>query len=293
MNARSRIPPAVQPWVPSLEEARESGCEASVRRWLRSFDLLTRPPVRVSAWAAVRVEARALVRRTRSERVELPARLAVPGAMPQPPTEWGGRVSNFVVVEVEGRIDHACTGCPYQPGRQLCGICGGEGVIVIDSSGDRARDCSCTDGTLVCATCEGSGRARFVQALYVDDETDTLSIVRVPSPVPGPIYDLIDAVQSGPAPDALRFSTQQALGSGPYRDSAPGEASAWGFSLSNTAKTVTAMVDRFLGRQTYASEANTWAWPFLHVEHRIFGRHYDLLLVKDATGATRALFHDF
>lgn len=292
---RSRVPPAVAPWVPSLEEARASGCEANVRRWLRSFDLLTRKPVKVTAWVALRVEARAVVRRTRRERVEISARLAVPGAMPPAPTHFGARVSHFVVTEVEGRLDHACTGCTFEPGRQLCGVCGGQGVIVMDGTRGRrlTRACTCTRGTLLCSTCEGSGRARFVQAIYVDDETDSLAVVRVPAVVPGPIYDLIDAIQSGPGPDELRFSVKQALGSGPYRDSAPGEQSAWGFDMGNTAKNVSGILDRFLGRQTYASEAITWAWPFLHVEHSILGRRYDLLLTKDPSGATRVLLHDF
>lgn len=233
----------VQPFLPTIARARAAGIELRVDRGVlhRERSLLEEEPEEEEQWLALIVRAKVVRRDCWSRESDVSA--ARLGTLlrerPPVPDDFTGQI--FVVLE-ELRTPEArpCTYCSTSPGRALCGVCGGEGRMLV-RRGEDSVYVSCTGcqgaGTLTCSVCDGSAWAHGVVLEHGEDAVHALDHVflpALPEAVAQPLREHLATWTSFPPALAYDLYIERAAGA-PYRSAAPTEPQRWGHLLGTVA----------------------------------------------------------
>lgn len=278
-----RVPEAVVPLLPRVETAR--ALDVEVKALFRTVRLFDRDPARVTPFAVLRLEGRFVTREQRAERVEVTesASMDQPPAVPESFFDAPRYFRYFRSLSAE---PHRCTTCFVVPGRQLCIACGGAGRVSPNDATQQEFPCLGCGGSayIPCSVCEGSGRARWADAVFLTDTSDRLERVYSPRGVRGEVGALQSFVMSREPPDALRIPLDGRSTRGPYRDAAP-DADAWGHPMGDAIVRARADVELRLRARPLLHEVRAWAWPALELAWPGWPRERVALLAHDASGA--------
>ena len=245
----------VQPFLPSVEQARTAGLELRVDRGMlhRERSLLEEEPVETEQWLALIVRAKVVRRSSWSRESDVSAaRLAT--LLREPPPVCDDFTGQIFAVLEELRTPEAqpCTHCSASPGRTLCGVCGGEGRF-FERRGEDQVSVPCAgcqgEGSLVCSACDGTAWAHRVLLEHGEDSVHALDHVFLP-PLPGAVEAALrDHLERWSVlPDALGYDLYVERGHGaPYRSAAPTEPHRWTYRLGDVADEARAHITR-LGR---------------------------------------------
>lgn len=287
----------VERYLPTLERARAEGLALKARVWfhpLAGVDLLAREPVEQARLAAVTLVARVLSRSIWEKDVEMSGRLFADFPAAAPPALDAAHPGSYrVLVAQLDTGPSGCTQCTVQPGRELCGGCGGEGFILVGHGRTQERlPCPRCVGkrTLPCSTCDGTARARRARVRYIDDREDALSYTYLPN-LPPPLESTLDELLAPTAdlPACLRVEPSLQVSGGPYRGTAV-EPSFHGHRHGDPLRRALVAAAGISGQgQILRQDIRTYARPILLLRYKVAGARRDAALVAGQGGVLRGV----
>jgi hypothetical protein len=287
--------------APTIERARAEGLSVRGRIFWRvgSVDLLAREPDAQHALAAVILVARVQRRESWDRRVEMSIRLAETAKMEMPPPPDGYVDASHTVLAARDGAPHRCGMCGLLRGKSPCPRCSGSGVVTLGSHDSAPTQLVCEpckgSGFIVCTTCEGTGEAVGARIHYVEDRAAALRytyVPSIPSALESELTALLEPVTDPPA--HLRFDAQPRVAGSAYRGTQKVEATTFhGFRFEDAAARARVAAANVGGKGTVVREdVRTYAWPFLWLEHKVFGGRRHVLLVVGPDGRMRGTVTD-
>ncbi|MBI5515496.1 MAG: hypothetical protein HY909_17075 [Deltaproteobacteria bacterium] len=278
--------PAVEAWLPTLDEARSAleGTVVGEGIFRKGVDLGAIKPSEVYPLAAVLLVGRALVRERWTQELDL-SRHAMEAMereapAPQDYTEQTFRCLRRVVLGPS-----RCTNCPARPGLGPCTQCAGTGYRSAETP------CSaCQGGFALCAVCDGTAVSLKVSVEYLRDVVAPLGRVFLPR-LPGALKSALarDFDPGLRLPDALLLSLErprlESAYRGPSRVRAPdfhGHAFEGAFESSLEAQEAFREAPG-----VRLSETRAWAWPLLWLRYNARGAWWDVAAYRDRQGTLR------
>lgn len=257
--------------------------EAPIRRFFQTFDLLKREPEFERQWAIVELRQRYLFREQRRERLEVPASVSI-GQPPPVPEQFLDHARAHSWVERMDAKFHACTGCSFSPGEQLCAACGGSGRQITRNEFMLCTACDQT-GRVTCSLCNGEQRCVWAEVSYVRDYPESYRRFYRPfqSQFSAGATALVEYLEGRDAPEALYVSLDQRR-KGPYRDGPTGETDFHGFQLGVAADAARKEIARRERQRPLLREIHVLAWPVRELVYRVLGSTRRILMVSDGHG---------
>lgn len=286
---------SAEAYLPSLDDARAQGLEASTRSFMMSVDLLGGEPEEVTALAVVILDARVLHRNAEERQIQLPAKTVdgLSRATPPAPETWVEDERHTQLVERHGDVTD-CEACEYKRGKLPCAACGARGTILVGSGDDQRRIAcpSCErEGWLTCSTCDGAGTAVWVRLMGITDDTTHLRYAYVPSMIDALDLAVGERFEKLPdaLPEALRFDPEPQQKQSAYRgDVGQSDHTFHGHGFGDAlSRAMTAARGLARGGTVIKQEIKTYAWPLLWLRYDGVMRKGDVALLHSP--ATRQL----
>lgn len=286
MNEREGI----ERWLPTVERARALGPIVVERGWFRSdLNLWDAKLTQVDPLAGILMRGRILRRDAWETDEELSVarwQQLVARAAPDPRSFVEARYLRVLHSDGDGPCSHCAPGAP---GQTACVACNGAGVVVDNADVPLTLACRfCNGGLVLCAHCDGAGRAVKARVEYIDQRVEGWSSLVLPDVATKLSWWLHERLQpSIELPEELRFPLDRMLDSGPYRGtSVQREPEFRGYRFQGAFERAREALREITGRgDVLASEYQSYAAPILCARFEADGRAFDAVFIAEGDGA--------